>query len=188
MADNAAAGPDGEAPDATRRDFIFIAAGSLGAVGAAMTIWPFINQMSPASDTRAVASTDVDLSPIPVGQKTTVTWQGKPVFILHRSPEQIAAAERDDNAALKDPQIDADRLKQKSGEPGREEFLIVQAACTHLGCIPEFPRGDYAGWFCPCHGSHYDTSARIRRGPAPKNLVVAPYVFTNAEKTAIRIG
>lgn len=175
------------AQDATRRDFIFIAAGSAGAVGAAATIWPFVAQMNPAADTRAMSTTEVDLSAIVLGQQIKVMWQGKPVFVRHRTPAEIAAAQRDDYATLKDPQHDAERIAQENGEAGKPEWLILQANCTHLGCVPTFVEGSsFGGWFCPCHGSDYDTSGRIRRGPAPTNLPPAPYLFVN--DTTIRIG
>ncbi|WP_395645173.1 ubiquinol-cytochrome c reductase iron-sulfur subunit [Terricaulis sp.] len=177
---------DTHAEDTTRRDFIFIAVGSAAAIGAAVTVWPFVDQMNPAADTRALSTTEVDLSAIPPGQQIKVMWQGKPVFVRHRTPEEIASAVRDDYAQLKDPQFDADRLKQEDGQAGKAEWLILQANCTHLGCIPTFAEGVYHGWFCPCHGSVYDTSGRIRSGPAPKNLPPAPYVFMN--DTSIRIG
>jgi ubiquinol-cytochrome c reductase iron-sulfur subunit len=171
----------------TRRDFIFIAAGSAGAVGAAATVWPFIAQMNPAADTRALSTTEVDLSAIELGQQIKVMWQGKPVFVRHRTQAEIVAAQRDDYANLKDPQFDAERIVQENGAPGKAEWLILQANCTHLGCVPTFVEGSsYGGWFCPCHGSDYDTSGRIRRGPAPANLPPAPYVFFN--DTSIRIG
>jgi len=171
----------------TRRDFIFIAAGSVAAVGAAATVWPFIDQMNPAADTLALSTTEVDLSAIELGQQVRVLWQGKPVFVRHRTPPEISSAQRDDFANLKDPQSDAERLLQSNGEAGRAEWIILQASCTHLGCVPTFVVGSsYGGWFCPCHGSDYDTSGRIRRGPAPSNLFVAPYVFMN--DTSIRIG
>ena len=172
--------------DTTRRDFIYIAAGSVATVGVAATAWPFIDQMNPAADTRALSTTEVDLTAISEGQQIKAMWQGKPVFVRHRTAEEIASAQRDDYANLKDPQHDADRLVQEDGQPGKAEWLILQASCTHLGCIPTFAEGAYHGWFCPCHGSVYDTSGRIRSGPAPKNLLVAPYVFTN--DTTIRIG
>jgi ubiquinol-cytochrome c reductase iron-sulfur subunit len=171
----------------TRRDFIFIAAGAVAAVGTAATIWPFISQMNPAADTRALSTTEVDLTAIEVGQQIKVMWQGKPVFVRHRTPAEIASARRDDYAALKDPQMDADRLVQEDGQPGRAEWLILEANCTHLGCVPTFVTGSaFGGWFCPCHGSDYDTSGRIRRGPAPKNLEVPTYDF--ASDTLVRIG
>jgi len=186
-----ARGSPGGMHETTRRDFIFIAAGAVGAVGAAATIWPFIDQMNPAADTRAMSTTEVNLSQIPVGQEIKAIWQGKPVFVRHRTPSEIAQALRDDYAQLKDPQMDEDRVKQSNGNAGKAEWLILQANCTHLGCVPlpSFDpgyRGHYGGWFCPCHGSDYDTSGRIRSGPAPKNLFVAPYVFVN--DTSIRIG
>jgi ubiquinol-cytochrome c reductase iron-sulfur subunit len=173
--------------ETNRRDFIFIAAGAVSAVGAAAAIWPFVAQMLPAADTRALSTTEVDLTAVELGQQIKVMWQGKPVFVRHRTPAEIAQAHRDDYANLKDPQMDADRIKQEDGQPGRPEWLILQANCTHLGCVPTFVEGSsFGGWFCPCHGSDYDTSGRIRRGPAPKNLYPAPYVFTN--DTTIRIG
>ncbi len=179
-------GASGEKEGASRRDFLFIATGSVAAVGAAMTVWPFIDQMNPAADTKALATTEVALAAIQEGQQIVVTWQGKPVFVRRRTADEIAAAQRDDYAVLKDPQTDAERLVQSNGQPGKAEFLVVQAACTHLGCVPTFAEGDFGGWFCACHGSQYDTSGRIRRGPAPKNLEIAPYVYLN--DTSIRIG
>jgi ubiquinol-cytochrome c reductase iron-sulfur subunit len=176
-----------EGSDTTRRDFIYIAAGSVAAVGTAAAIWPFISQMNPAADTRAMSTTEVDLSAIAVGQQIKAMWQGKPVFVRHRTAAEIASAQRDDFAQLKDPQTDAERLQQVDGQAGRPEWLILQANCTHLGCVPTFVTGSqFGGWFCPCHGSDYDTSGRIRRGPAPRNLDVAPYVYLN--DTSIRIG
>jgi ubiquinol-cytochrome c reductase iron-sulfur subunit len=142
--------------------------------------------MNPAADTRALSTTDVDLSAVEVGQQIKVMWQGKPVFVRHRTPVEIEAAQRDDYAPIKDPATDAARIVQANGEPGRPAFLILQASCTHLGCIPTFAEGDYRGWMCACHGSQYDTSGRIRRGPAPKNLHPAPYVYLT--DTSIRIG
>lgn len=186
MAD-ATSGAQGEQDETTRRDFIFIAAGSVAAVGAAATAWPFIDQMNPAADTLALSTTEVDLSAVELGQQIIVMWQGKPVFVRHRNASEIAAAQRDDYANLKDPQSDAERIQQEDGQAGQPQWLILQANCTHLGCVPTFATGSsYGGWFCPCHGSDYDTSGRIRRGPAPRNLDVAPYVFLN--DTTIRIG
>jgi ubiquinol-cytochrome c reductase iron-sulfur subunit len=175
-----------QADETSRRDFIYIAAGAVAAVGTAATIWPFVDQMNPAADTRAMSTTEVDLTAVALGQQIKVMWQGKPVFVRHRTPAEISAAQRDDYAQLKDPQHDADRIKQEDGAAGKPEWLILQANCTHLGCIPTFAEGAYHGWFCPCHGSVYDTSGRIRSGPAPKNLFVAPYTFMN--DTTIRIG
>jgi len=172
--------------DANRRDFIFIAAGAASAVGVGAVAWPFIDQMNPAADTKALATTEVDLSAVEPGQQIVVTWQGKPVFVRHRTGAEISAAARDDFASLKDPEADEVRTRQDDGKPGKAEYIVLQAACTHLGCIPTFAEGAYDGWFCPCHGSVYDTSGRIRSGPAPKNLYAAPYVFLT--DTTIRIG
>lgn len=173
--------------DATRRDFIFIATGAVATVGLVMTAWPFIHQMNPARDTLALASTEYDLSQVVEGQQVVIMWRGLPVFVRHRTAAEIAAAQRDDKANnLKDPQTDAERIQQSDGKPGKPEFIIVQANCTHLGCVPTFGGGDYGGWLCACHGSVYDTSARIRRGPAPKNLPVAPYIYTS--DTVVKIG
>lgn len=188
MAEAAASGAQGhDEKDGTRRDFIFVAAGSVAAVGAVATAWPFVAQMLPAADTRALSTTEIDLSAIPPGQQIKAIWQGKPVFVRHRTPAEIAAAQRDDYATMRDPATDASRVAQADGQPGKPEYLVLQAACTHLGCVPTFAEGSsFGGWFCPCHGSDYDTSGRIRRGPAPLNLVVAPYVYTG--ETTIRIG
>lgn len=163
----------------TRRDFIVVAAGAFGAVGAAAALWPFIDQMNPSEDVLALSSTEVDLGQIEVGQSVTILWRGKPVFVRHRTKAEIEAAEKDDNADLKDPQRDEDRVK-------KPEWLVLIGVCTHLGCVPLGEQGEYHGWFCPCHGSVYDTSGRIRKGPAPKNLVVPPYAFLS--DTRIRIG
>lgn len=168
----------------TRRDFLYLAAGAMGAVGAASAVWPLIDTMNPSAEVLALASTEVDLSPIEVGQRITVTWRGNPVFIDHRTPEQIELAESVAVDELPDPQADDARVKQP-------EWLVVIGVCTHLGCVPLGQktgqnRGDFGGWFCPCHGSHYDTSGRIRKGPAPLNLPVPPYEFTG--DTTIVIG
>ncbi len=170
----------------TRRDFIFVATAAASAVGAAFAIWPFIDEMNPAADTRAMAVTDVDLTKVAEGQEITVMAAGKPAFVRHRTPREIAMARRDDYATLKDPASDASRLVQKNGKAGKAPFLVVWSACTHLGCIPLFAEGAFHGWRCPCHGSVYDTSGRIRSGPAPKNLYVAPYIYIS--DTVVRIG
>jgi ubiquinol-cytochrome c reductase iron-sulfur subunit len=171
---------DGE----TRRDFLTLATGALGAVGAAAFLWPFINSMNPAADVLALSSTDVDISPIQEGQAITVVWRGKPIFVRHRTAKDIDDARKVNVAELKDPEADDKRVK-------KPEWLVMIGICTHLGCIPlgqkpTDPKGEYDGWFCPCHGSQYDTSGRIRKGPAPLNLVIPPYQFTN--DTSIRIG
>ena len=163
----------------TRRDFIVIAASAFAAVGAAAAVWPFIDQMNPSADVLALSSTEVDLSQIAAGQSVTILWRGKPVFVRHRTEAEIKQAQQDDTAALPDPQKDADRVK-------KPEWLVMMGVCTHLGCVPLGQKGEFGGWFCPCHGSHYDTSGRIRKGPAPSNLPVPDYAFLN--DTRIRIG
>ena len=170
--------------DESRRDFLVLAAGALGAVGAASFAWPLIDQMNPAADTLALASTEVDISKIAVGQSITVKWRGKPVFIRHRTADEVSRAKATDLADLRDPEADADRAE-------KPELLVLVGVCTHLGCVPLGQktgevRGEYDGWFCPCHGSHYDTSGRIRKGPAPSNLEVPPYSFLS--DSVIRIG
>ncbi len=167
--------------DPNRRDFIHIAALSVAGVGAAATAWPFIDQMNPSGDTLALASIEQDISKIALGQQMVIKWRGKPVFIRHRTPAEIAAAVKDDHADMRDPASDASRTK-----PGQQQWLIVIGVCTHLGCVPNFGTGDYGGWFCPCHGSVYDTSGRIRKGPAPLNLQLPDYQFTGP--TQVKIG
>ena len=169
--------------DGKKRDFLYIATGTMGAVGAAATVWPLIDSMNPAADVLGQATVEINLSPIELGQRITVNWRNQPVFIDRRTPEQIKRAVADDTADLKDPQTDAERVQDA-------EWLIVVGVCTHLGCVPlgqkeGDPRGDWGGWFCPCHGSHYDTSGRIRKGPAPKNLVVPPYTLQPGTKVTI---
>lgn len=169
---------------AARRDFMQLTAGAFGALGAAIAAWPLLNSLRPAKDTLALASVEVDISDVPLGSGKTVMWRGKPVFIRHRTPEEIEEAEDVDVNSLTDKQTDEQRVE-------KPEWLVVVGVCTHLGCIPggqkptDF-RGQYGGYFCPCHGSTYDTSGRIRKGPAPKNLVVPPYKFVN--DTTIKIG
>lgn len=167
------------ATEPTRRDFIVIAAGAFGAVGAAAAVWPFVHQMNPSADVLALSSTEVDLSQIAAGQSVTILWRGKPVFVRHRTAAEIDQAKKDDAEALPDPAKDADRVK-------KPEWLVMMGVCTHLGCVPLGQKGDFGGWFCPCHGSHYDTSGRIRKGPAPANLPIPEYAFVN--DTRIRIG
>ena len=184
MADAVAgANPDQshESPDPTRRDFIHIAAIAAAAGGAAAVAWPLIHQMNPSADTLAQSSIEYDVSKVALGQEVTVLWRKQPLFVRHRTPAEIAAAVRDDNAPMKDPQRDEDRVK-----PGKSEWLILVGVCTHLGCTPNFGAGEYGGWLCPCHGSQYDTSGRIRKGPAPLNLAVPDYTFLT--DTKIKVG
>ncbi len=175
-------GEEGE----TRRDFLYLTAAAFGAVGVGSVAWPLVDQMNPAADTLALSTVDVDLSPIEEGQAITVMWRGKPVFIRHRTAKEIEEAKADDTAALRDPETDAQRVKE-----GQEKWLVMVGICTHLGCVPlgqkdTDVKGEYDGWFCPCHGSHYDSSGRIRKGPAPTNLAVPEYTFTS--DTTIKIG
>ncbi|WP_210246391.1 ubiquinol-cytochrome c reductase iron-sulfur subunit [Youhaiella tibetensis] len=165
----------------TRRDFLYVATGAVGAVAVAGVAWPLINQMNPDASVLALASAEYDLTPIAEGQSVTVKWRGLPVFIRHRTPKEIQEAQAVPLSELKDPETDEQRTK-----PGHEQWLVMIANCTHLGCIPVGESGEYDGWFCPCHGSVYDTAGRIRKGPAPKNLVVPPYQFLS--DTKIQIG
>lgn len=170
----------------SKRDFLYLTAAATGAVGAASLGWAFVDSMNPAADTLALASTEVNVAPIEPGQAITVMWRGKPVFVRHRTEKEIAEAESVDLTSLRDPEEDNARIVE-----GRKEWLVVVGICTHLGCVPlgqkqAEVRGDYDGWFCPCHGSHYDTSGRIRKGPAPKNLNVPESTFIN--DTTIKIG
>ncbi|MDX1580889.1 MAG: ubiquinol-cytochrome c reductase iron-sulfur subunit [Alphaproteobacteria bacterium] len=164
-----------------RRDFLFVAAGGFGIIGAGAAIWPLIDQMNPSADVLALSSIEVDLEPIERGQSISVNWRGKPVFIRNRTEEEIAEARSADLDALPDPQADVERVKD-----GKDNWLVMVGVCTHLGCIPLGQQGEFGGWFCPCHGSHYDTSGRIRKGPAPTNLEVPEYEFLS--DTRIRIG
>ncbi|NQU72597.1 MAG: ubiquinol-cytochrome c reductase iron-sulfur subunit [Rhodospirillales bacterium] len=161
----------------TRRDFLLYATGAFGAVGTAAAVWPLISQMNPAADTLAASTTEVNIGPIKEGQSITVVWRGKPVFIRRRTKAEIVAAGKVDLADLRDPEADSKRVT-------KPQWLVVVGICTHLGCIPKGQRtgerrGDYGGWFCPCHGSHYDTSGRIRKGPAPRNLSIPEYKFVS---------
>jgi len=162
-----------------RRDFIFTASYALGAVGVGAAVWPLIDQMNPDASVKALASTEVDISGVERGQSITVLWRGKPVFIRRRTEEEIAKAKKVNLKDLKHPEKDEDRAKNP-------EWLVMLGVCTHLGCVPLGDKGEYGGWFCPCHGSHYDTSGRIRKGPAPTNMEVPKYEFLNSN--TIKIG
>ena len=162
-----------------RRDFIFTASYALGAVGVGAAVWPLIDQMNPDASVKALSSTEVNVSEVQPGQSITVLWRSKPVFIKRRTEEEIAKARQVDLKELKDPEKDEDRAKNP-------EWLVMVGICTHLGCVPLGNKGEYGGWFCPCHGSHYDTSGRIRKGPAPTNLEVPKYEFVDSN--TIKIG
>ena len=167
-----------------RRDFLQLSTLTIGAVGTAAFIWPFLKSMNPAEDTLALGTTEVDVSQIEEGQSITVKWRGKPVFIRKRTKDEIDEAKIVNMSDLKDPEEDVDRVK-------KDEWLVLVGVCTHLGCVPlgqklTDSKGEYNGWYCPCHGSHYDTSGRIRKGPAPENLAVPPYSFLN--DATIKIG
>lgn len=168
----------------TRRDFLYLTAGAMGAVAAGCAAWPLVDSLNPARDTLALASTEVNVGSMVPGQSITVVWRGKPVFIRRRTAEEIARVRAEPWENLRDPQSDEDRVE-------KDDFLVLIGVCTHLGCIPKGnaagdPKGDYNGFFCPCHGSHYDASGRIRKGPAPTNLEVPPYQFVS--DTLVRIG
>lgn len=166
----------------SRRDFIYVATGAMATVGAGATIWPLIDQMNPDASVLATASVEFDLSSMQVGQEITIVWRGQPIFIRYRTPEDIAAMKAVPLSDLKDPTPDSERV-----QAGHEQYLVMIGICTHLGCVPLFNAGSYSdGWYCPCHGSQYDASGRIRSGPAPQNLVIPPYVFQTA--TMIQIG
>ena len=162
-----------------RRDFLFTVTYTVGAVGVGATIWPLIDQMNPDSSVKALATTEVDVSGVKLGKTITVLWRGKPIFIRRRTQEEIKEASAVDLKDLKDPQKDSDRAKNP-------EWLVMVGVCTHLGCVPLGNKGEYNGWFCPCHGSHYDTSGRIRKGPAPNNLEIPKYEFV--DNNIIKIG
>tara|TARA_Y100001935_G_C17193990_1_gene451549 strand:- start:54 stop:569 length:516 start_codon:yes stop_codon:yes gene_type:complete len=162
-----------------RRDFLFTASYTVGAVGLGATIWPFIDQMNPDSSVKALATTEVDISQIEPGKSITVLWRGKPVFIKRRTDSEISEAKAVNLDDLKHPEKDEDRVK-------KAEWLVMMGICSHLGCVPLSDKGEYNGWFCPCHGSHYDTSGRIRKGPAPTNMEIPKYAFI--DDNTIRIG
>jgi ubiquinol-cytochrome c reductase iron-sulfur subunit len=184
MADMAASRREAAGEEGTRRDFLYLLTGATAVVGAATLVWPLIDSMNPSADVLALGSIEVDVSGIEQGMRVTAKWRGKPIFIDHRPPKEIEEARAVDVSTLRDPATDADRVI-------KPEWLVVIGICTHLGCVPlgqgsGDPRGQYGGWFCPCHGSVYDTAGRIRQGPAPKNLVLPPYKFTS--DNVIQIG
>jgi ubiquinol-cytochrome c reductase iron-sulfur subunit len=173
------------AAEGNRRDFLYIATGSMGVIGIASVAWPFVQQLGPDASTRAAgAPIEIDLSQIPEGQSITLKWRGQPIFVRHRTAAEIESAKADDTKSLPDPEKDAARTGSFNNT-AQTKWIVVQGSCTHLGCVPVKNAGDYNGWFCPCHGSHYDNSGRIRKGPAPKNLVVPEFAFQS--ETSIRI-
>lgn len=180
-----------EQVDEERRDFIHIASGMVAAGGAAMVGWMFIDQMNPAADTQAASSLEVDVSKVPVGGEIRVLIGGKPFFVRHRTAGEIASARGVNLRALPDPQTDEERLRPMADGTVKPEILVTSGSCTHLGCVPVGPSqgntGDFGGWYCPCHGSHYDTSGRIRKGPAPKNLPVPDYEYVSASVVRISL-
>ena len=183
----------GQGPAGTRRDFLYVATGAAGLIAAGAAVWPLVNQMNPSADVRALASIQVDVSAVEPGSQITVKFLGKPVFVRRRTPEDIAAANEDPVEDLPDPLARNANLPEESpatdanralGETG--EWLVMSGVCTHLGCVPLADAGDYGGWFCPCHGSHYDKAGRIRRGPAPQNLPVPVASFV--EDGVLQLG
>jgi ubiquinol-cytochrome c reductase iron-sulfur subunit len=187
MAEQSAAtvGHHGPAEGVTKRDFLQLIAVSGAAIGAAAIGWALVDSMNPSKDVLAVSATDVDLTPITEGMGITVMWQGKPIFVRHRTEKEIKEAEDVKLSDLIEPQPDSARVKA-----GHDQWIVLVGICTHLGCVPlgnkpTDPRGDWGGWFCPCHGSQYDTSGRVRHGPAPLNLFLPPYAFDNDTKITI---
>ncbi len=177
-------GPDAASPPA-RRDFLALTAAGAAAVGAGAIAWPLVDSMNPSGDVLAMSTIEVDLAPVELGQGIIVLWRGQPVFIRHRTEDEIKLARETVVADLRDPATDSARVK-----PGHEQWLVVSAICTHLGCVPggsrsNQPRGEFGGWFCPCHGSQYDTAGRIRKGPAPLNLPLVTYAFLTDRKIII---
>jgi len=178
----------------TRRDFLYLTTGMAGAVGAVSVAWPFIDQMRPDASTLALASIEVNVAALQPGMSLTVKWRGKPVFIRNRTPEEVKAAADVPMAELKDPvarnaNLAADAQAtgvDRSGGKGKENWIVMIGSCTHLGCVPLGQSGEYNGWFCPCHGSVYDTAGRIRKGPAPENLAIPTFSFKS--DTVIQIG
>jgi ubiquinol-cytochrome c reductase iron-sulfur subunit len=184
MAETVATGSEDAGEEGTRRDFLYLLTGATTAVGAAVLVWPLVDSMNPSADVLALASSEVDLSGVEEGMAITIKWRGKPVFIRHRTEEEIQEARAVDVSTLRDPQPDEARVE-------KPEWLVMVGVCTHLGCVPlgqnpTDPHGDFDGWFCPCHGSHYDSSGRIRKGPAPLNLQVPEYAFV--DDTTVLIG
>ncbi len=178
--------PGGHAATGTKRDFLKLVATAGAVIGVGAMAWPFIDSMNPSADVLALSSVEVDLTPVTAGMGITIVWRGKPIFVRHRTPAEIKSAEDVKLSDLIEPQPDSDRVKA-----GKSQWIVLIGICTHLGCIPlgnkpSDPRGDWGGWFCPCHGSQYDTSGRVRHGPAPLNLYVPPYAFES--DTKVKVG
>lgn len=173
--------PSDQPKDSSKRDFLTLTASTVACVGGAVALVPFVKSMSPDAGELALGSTEVDISKVEVGQTITVMWRGTPVFVKRRTKQEVEDARIVDFKELRDPEADEDRVLK-----GKDEWLVTVAVCTHLGCVPLSNKGEYNGWFCPCHGSHYDTSGRIRKGPAPKNLPVPEYTFL--DESTIKIG
>jgi ubiquinol-cytochrome c reductase iron-sulfur subunit len=193
MADSSAAAahhatsPHPGAPDCvTKRDLLQLIAGAGAVIGAGAIAWPLIDSMNPSKDVLALSSVEVDLTPVVEGQGITIVWQGKPIFVRHRTAAEIKSAQDVPLNQLIEPQADSARVKA-----GHDQWIVLIGICTHLGCVPlgnkpSDPRGDWGGWFCPCHGSQYDTSGRVRHGPAPANLALPPYAFES--DTKVKVG
>jgi ubiquinol-cytochrome c reductase iron-sulfur subunit len=175
-----------ETVDGEKRDFIFIATGAVAAAGAASIGWPLVAQMGKAADTLAAGSIEIDLSAVEEGGQLKTLWRGKPVFVRHRTAAEIAEAENTDISDCPDPQTDSERLMPGPSGQVNPKYLVMIGVCTHFGCVPVGEAGDFDGWYCPCHGSHYDTSGRIRKGPAPKNMEIPPYEYIS--DTVIKVG
>ncbi len=170
----------------SRRDFIYIATAAAGAVGAGALVWPLVAQMGKAADTLAAGSVEIDISKVERGQQIKVLWRGKPIFVRNRTDKEIQEADAVDVSKLRDPQTDDERLVPKPDGKIDKHMLVMVGVCTHFGCIPIGEAGEFDGWYCPCHGSQYDTSGRIRKGPAPKNLVIPSYKYLS--DTVIKVG
>ena len=180
----------------TRRDFLYVASGAVGAVGVAAAAWPFIDQMNPSAAALALAATEINISTIQAGQQIVFKWRGHPLFVRRRTPAEIAASKAVDVNSLPDPLAYNDSLPDSAPATDanraiKPEWLVLIGVCTHLGCTPTVstpatPEGEYGGWLCHCHGSQYDTACRIRKGPAPRNLEVPPYAFLS--DTRIKVG
>lgn len=178
-------------PQGTRRDFLYVATAATGAVAGGAAVWPLINQMNPSADVAALSSIEVDIADVELGTQITVKWLGKPVFIRRRTKDEIKAARAVDLADLKDDlsrnaNVEGDAADENRSLDENGEWLVMIGVCTHLGCVPLGDAGDFGGWFCPCHGSHYDTAGRIRKGPAPENLLVPVAIFIN--ETTLKLG